>query len=63
MLYAICRYIYAFMRIWLKAALKPAPNCMRHYPTIVLYHHPQPYAVVQSHCEMAHSVRLVELYT
>jgi hypothetical protein len=49
MLYAICRYSYAFMRIWLKAALKPAPNCMRHHPTIILYHHPQPYAVVQSY--------------
>jgi hypothetical protein len=63
--------------LWLKPALKPAcrrpwlmaeactasRNIRRHAPIIVLYHHPQPYAIIQSHCEVAHSVRLVELYT
>jgi hypothetical protein len=38
-------------------------NIRRPAPIIALYHHPEPYAVIQSHCEIAHSVRLVELYT
>jgi hypothetical protein len=56
----------ACRRTWLMAeacTAKPSSgNIRRHAPTIVLYHYPQPYAVVQSHCEVAHSVRLVELY-
>ena len=62
--------------LWLKPALKPAcrrlwliaeactasRNIRRHAPTIILYYHPQPYVIIQLHCEIAHSVRLVELY-
>jgi hypothetical protein len=53
----------AYRRLWLMAkACTASRNIRRHAPIVVLYYHPQPYVIIQSHCEIAHSVRLVELY-